>query len=494
MKTIKIDPVTRLEGHGKIDIFVDDDGNVADCFFIVPELRGFEQFCVGRPVEEMPRITSRICGVCSEAHHIAAAKACDATYHVEPPPAAKKLRELLYSAFMTADHATHFFILAAPDFVLGPDAPPAQRNILGLIQKMGDDAGKTVIASRAAAHEIVKIIGGKTIHMISAIPGGVSKALSGEERVRIVELARQLVEFGKFTVAVLDKVVLADSRYMDLILSDMYTHATHYMGTVDSNNRLNFYEGSIRVVDPSGQEVIQYDTQDYLSHIAEHVEKWSYLKFPYLRARGWKGLVDGADSGVYRATPLSRLNAAEGMATPMAQVEYERLYEALTGDKKGRTPVHHTLATHWARVVELIYAAERTLELAADEEILDPNVRTVATNTPTEGVGSVEAPRGTLTHHYTTDERGVLTSVNLIVGTTNNHAAICMSIKKAAEGLITKGVEITEGLLNRIEMAFRAYDPCFGCATHFLPGHMPMIVRIRNARGEVLSERRRAST
>ncbi len=494
MKTIKIDPITRLEGHGKIDIFVDDNGDVADCFFVVPELRGFEQFCVGRPVEEMPRITSRICGVCSEAHHIAAAKACDATYHVDPPPAAKKLRELLYSAFMTGDHATHFFILAAPDFVLGPDAHPAQRNILGLIQKVGIDAGKTVIGARAAAHEIVKIIGGKTIHMISAIPGGVSKALSKEERDRIVELTKQLVEFGKFTVDILNKVVLADKQYVDLILSDMYTHNTHYMGTVDENNHINFYEGKIRVVDPNGKEVAEYGAQDYLSHIAEHVEKWSYLKFPYLKARGWKGFVDGADSGVYRATPLSRLNVADGMATPLAQAEYERFYETLTKDKSGRTLVHQTLATHWARVVELVYAAERTLELATDEEILDPNVRTVPTETPTEGVGSVEAPRGTLTHHYMTDERGILKRVNLIVGTTNNHAAICMSIKKAAQGLIKKGVEITEGLLNRIEMAFRAYDPCFGCATHSLPGQMPMTVRLRNARGEVLLEKTRGNT
>ena len=206
------------------------------------------------------------------------------------------------------------------------------------------------------------------------------------------------------------------------------------------------------------------------------------------------GFVDGADSGVYRATPLSRLNVADGMATPMAQAEYERFYETLTKDKSGRTLVHQTLATHWARVVELVYAAERTLELATDEEILDPNVRTVPTETPTEGVGSVEAPRGTLTHHYVTDERGILERVNLIVGTTNNHAAICMSIKKAAQGLIKKGVEITEGLLNRIEMAFRAYDPCFGCATHSLPGQMPMIVRLRNARGEVLSEKARGNT
>ena len=491
MKHIKIDPITRLEGHGKIDIFVDDDGNVADCFFIVPELRGFEQFCVGRPVEEMPRITSRICGVCSEAHHMAAAKACDATYHVDPPSVAKKLRELFYSAFFAGDHATHFYILAAPDFVLGPDAPPAERNILGLIKKVGLDAGTTVINARAAAHEIVKTIGGKTVHMIAALPGGQSKAITAEERDRIVELCKQLVEFGKFTVDILNKVVLENKGYVDLILSDTYTHKMHSMGIVDDRDRSNFYDGKIRVVDPDGAEVAKYAASDYLAHVAEHVEKWSYLKFPYLKARGWKGFVDGNESGVYRATPLSRVNAADGMATPVAQAEYERFYETLTGDRSGKTPVHQTLATHWARVVELIYGAERALELAQDEEIIDPNVRTIPTETPTEGIGSVEAPRGTLTHHYVTDERGILQKVNLIVGTTNNHAAICMSVKKAAQGLIKQGVEITEGLLNRVEMAFRAYDPCFGCATHALPGSMPMVLRLRDLRGNIISEKRR---
>lgn len=488
MKTIKIDPITRLEGHGRIDIFVDDDGNVADCFFVVPELRGFEQFCVGRPVEEMPRITSRICGVCSEAHHMAAVKACDDTYHVDPPSTAKKIRELFYSAFTCGDHATHFYILAAPDFVLGPDAPVAERNVLGLIKKVGLDAGKKVIGARALAHEIVKMIGGKTVHMVSAIPGGVSKGLTAQDRDRIIEIAKELVEFGKFTIDILNKVVLANEQYVELILSDTYTHATHYMGTVDANNRINFYDGKIRVVGPGGDEVAKYDSRDYLQHVAEHVESWSYLKFPYLKARGWKGFVDGDASGVYRATPLSRLNAADGMASPLAQSEYERFYETLTKDKSGRKPVHQTLATHWARVVELVYAAERTLELAMDEEIISPNYRTIPTETPTEGVGSVEAPRGTLTHHYVTDERGILKKVNLIVGTTNNHAAICMSVKKAAQGLIKKGVEVTEGLLNRVEMAFRAYDPCFGCATHALPGQMPLTIVIRDRHGNVLSQ------
>ncbi len=488
MKQISIDPITRLEGHGKIDIFLDDNGDVADCFFIVPELRGFEAFCVGRPVEDMPRITARICGVCSEAHHLAAAKACDDAYHVEIPSPAKKLRELMYTAFFTGDHATHFYILGGPDFVMGPEAPPAERNILGMIHKLGIDTGKVVIGARAAAHEIVKILGGKTIHMVTSIPGGVTKGLTEDERLEIVEHAKQLLEFGKFTLQILDDVVLANQEYLDLILSDTYTHRFHSMGTVDKNGHANFYDGEIRVVDTEGAEIVQYHPRDYLDHIAEHVEPWSYLKFPFLKAKGWTGFTDGVDSGVYRASPLSRLNAAKGLATPLAQEQYERYFKTLTGDPTGNTPVHQTLATHWARVVELVYAAERTMELALDEEITSPDIRTVPTEVPTEGIASVEAPRGTLTHHYVTDERGVLQKVNLIVGTTNNHASISMSIKKAAQGLIHKGVEVTEGVLNKIEMAFRAYDPCFGCATHSLPGQMPMVVRIRDKDGAILSE------
>ncbi len=491
MKRIQIDPITRLEGHGKIDIFLNDDGEVAECYFLIPELRGFEAFCVGRPVEEMPRITTRICGVCSEAHHMASAKATDAVYHVEIPPAARKLRELLYSAFFAGDHATHFYILGGPDFVMGPDAPVSERNIIGMINKLGLDVGKKVIGARAAAHEIVKILGGKTVHMVTSIPGGVSKGLTREEQQTIIELAQQLVEFGKFTLQVLDQLILKNQEYVDMILSDTYTHRFHSMGTVDENNHVNFYDGLIRVVDCDGKEIVKYPASEYLDHVAEHVERWTYLKFPFLKAKGWHGFVDGAESGVYRATPLGRLNAADGMATPLAQQEYERFFETLTGDRSGRTPVHQTLATHWARVVELVYAAEHALELARDEEILSDQIRTVPTEKPSEGVGQVEAPRGTLIHHYLTDENGLLQKVNLIVGTTNNHAAISMSIKKAAQGLIRKGVEITEGLLNRIEMAFRAYDPCFACATHSLPGHMPLVVRLRDSSGNILDEKRR---
>ena len=472
IKRITIDPITRLEGHGKIDIFLDDGGNVANAYFQVPELRGFERFCVGRLVEEMPRITTRICGVCPEAHHLASAKAADAVYDVEIPSAAKKLRELLYSAFYAGDHTTHFYILGGPDFVMGPDAPPAERNIFGVIGKVGLELGKKVIKQRANSHEVSKILGGRPIHPVSAIPGGMSKGLSKEEHERVIEIGKEAVEFAKLKV--FEDVVLKNSDYVALIKSDIYNNIkTHYMGLVDENNKVNFYDGEVRVVDLEGKEYAKFKPKDYLKNIAEHVEPWTYLKFPYLKGKGWKGFVDGKDSGVYRAAPLGRLNASDGMATPLAQAEYEKMYDMLGGK-----PVHATLATHWARVIEIMFAAERLLELAQDSELTSKDIRTIPTSVPNEGVGIVEAPRGTLYHHYVTDEKGVLKKVNLIVGTTNNHAAICMSIKEAAKRLIKKGVIVTEGLLNRVEMAFRAYDPCLGCATHSLPGEMPLIVDI----------------
>ncbi len=482
MERITIDPITRLEGHGKIEIFLDEEGNVANTYFQIPELRGFERFCVGRPVEEMPLLTGRICGVCPEAHHMAAAKAADAVYHVDPPPAAKKLRELLYSAFYVTDHTTHFYALGGPDFVMGPDAPVAERNILGVIHKVGLEIGSQVIQARKYGHTVIEMIGGRKVHPCTSIPGGLTKGITEEQRRDIEQMGHWAVNFAQFSLHLFDEIVLKNPAYVDLIMGETYCHRTYYMGMVDEQNRVNFYDGKISVVAPDGTPLGKYAPHEYTEWIGEHVEPWTYLKFPYLKKVGWKGFVDGKDSGIYCATPLSRLNAAHGMATPCAQAEYERFYATL--DPEAGKVVHHRLATHWARLVELLYAAERWVELATDPEITSEVIHTIPREKPTEGVGCVEAPRGTLTHHYRTDERGILTHVNLIVGTTNNYAPISMSIKKAAQSLIHKGVVVTEGMLNRIEMAFRAYDPCFGCATHSLPGQMPLEVIIRDADGQ----------
>ncbi|MGA2572248.1 MAG: Ni/Fe hydrogenase subunit alpha [Terracidiphilus sp.] len=493
MKQVTINPITRLEGHGKIEIFLDSKGNVANTYFQVPELRGFEQFCVGRRAEDMPVIMARICGVCPEAHHLAATKALDGVFGVEPPPAAKKIRELLYMAFYVTDHTTHFYALGGPDFIIGPDGPPQERNILGVIRKVGLDVGKQVIACRARNHHVIEMLGGRGIHPTAGLPGGWSKFVSEEERKEMAEVAAENVKFAQFSLQVFDSIVLQNKVYADLIHSDIYRHKTYYMGTVDEDNHSNFYDGKIRVIDPEGREVLKFPAAEYFTHIAEHVEPWTYLKFPFLKKVGWKGFVDGIDSGVYCASPLSRLNASDGLSTPLANVEYERFYAAFDRRKvDGRyQPVHNRLATHWARLIEVLQAAERMQELANDPEITSEDVRRIPSGVAGAGVGSVEAPRGTLIHHYEADERGILTRVNLVVGTTNNHAAISLSIKRAAEKLIHAGKVIEEGLLNRIEMAFRLYDPCLSCATHALPGSMPLIVNLRDSDGEILRTFRR---
>lgn len=481
-----INPITRLEGHGKIEIFCDDEGEVENVYFQVPELRGFEKFCEGRPVEELSQIVTKLCGVCPGAHHMASAKAIDAVFGVEIPPAARKLRELFYSAHYVHSHIAHFYALAAPDFVLGPGADPKERNVIGVIGAVGAEIGREVLKHRRFGQEIQAVLAGHQTHNVMATPGGVRKALGEEDRLTFVEKARSCVDFAGKTLQIFNDVVLANPAYVETITGEIYSLRLHSMGLVDDRNRVNFYDGQVRVVDPDGVEVHRYDPVDYREYVAEHVEEWSYLKFPFLRKKGWTGFEEGGNSAIYHATPLSRLNAADGMATPRAQEEYERMFETLGGK-----PVHASLAMHWARLVELMYAAERLLELSEDRSITDPEVRTQPTATPREGVGCVEAPRGTLTHHYWTDEDGITTRVNLIVGTTNNHAPICMSIRKAARALIHKGVTVEQEILNRVEMAFRAYDPCFSCATHSLPGHMPLIVNFRDRAGNVTRTLRR---
>jgi F420-non-reducing hydrogenase large subunit len=477
---ITIDPITRLEGHGKIEIFLDGNGDVERAYFQVPELRGFEVFSIGRPAEEMPRITPKICGVCPTTHHLCSTKALDALFKVEPPPAAKKIRELMYSAFMLEDHMLHFFFLGGPDFVVGPSAAPGERNILGVIAKVGLEIAGKVIKLRKGCREIITHIGGRVIHPVCGLPGGMSKPLTEDDRLRIIEVAEYGVEFAQFALQIFNDVVLKNQDYVDLILGDVYKHVTYYMGMVDKNNKVNFYDGDVRVVTPEGKEFTKFKPSEYLDHITERVEPWTYVKFPYLKKVGWNGFIDGVDSGVYRVAPLARLNVADGMATPLAQAEYERMFQTLGGK-----PVHNTLAFHWARLIEALYAAERLLELSQDKEITDPHIRNLPQETPDEGIGIVEAPRGTLIHHYKTDQKGILTEVNLIVATVNNAAAICMSIEKAARSLI-KGGKVSDGLLNMVEMAFRAYDPCFACATHTLPGRALFLIEIRNKEGEVV--------
>ena len=479
MKEIVIDPITRLEGHGNVSIFLNDAGEVENAYLKIPELRGFEQFCVGRRAELMPILTTRICGVCPVAHHFAATKALDAAFNVEPPSAAKKLRELMYAGYIIYDHILHFYYLGGPDFIVGPDAPPEKRNILGVIEKAGMDVAKEVIKHRAYGQKITQILGGKATHPVCGLPGGISKPLSEENRQEIENMAASSCEFAKFTLKLFHSIVLGNSKYVDMIKSDAYTMKTYYMGLVDKDNKVNFYDGKIRVVDPSGKEFLKFEPKDYLAHVGEHVEEWTYSKFPFLKEVGWKGLTYGPDSGVYRVGPLGRLNVSDGMATPLAQAEYEEMYKTLGGK-----PVHGTLAFHWARLIELLYATERALELSRDPEITSTNVRNKP-GEPGEGIGVVEAARGTLFHHYVLDKDALIKDVNMIVATTNNYPAICMSIRDAAKSLIHGG-NVDQGMLNRVEMAFRAYDPCFGCATHFAVGQMPLTVKIYDSKRQLI--------
>jgi len=486
-RVVRIAPATRLEGHAQINVFLDDQGEVEDTYFQVVELRGFEEFCKGRPIEEIPRITTRLCGVCPWPHHLAAVKAVDMAYGVEPTSTAKKLRELGYCAHMLHSHIAHIYAMSVgPDLICGWAAPPEERNVVGVIQAVGPEIGKKVLIHRAYSAQIQEIIGGKATHPIFGLPGGVSSPLSEENRDRIAGWADELIEFGKFSLQVVDDFILKNQTLVDVVVDkDLFYHETYYMGMVNKKNELNFYDGEIRIVDPSGKECGRFHPGNYLEYMAEHVEPWSYLKFPYLRKVGWHGFEDGPESGIVRVAPLARLNVADRIPTPLAQAATDRFFEVLGGK-----PIHFTLAFHWARVIECVYAAERMKELVNDPEITSPNVRNIPTAKPTAGVGIVAAPRGTLIHHYECDEKGFLAKLNLLVASSINYPAMNLTMKKVAKAVIHKG-EVSNGILNMLEMCFRAYDPCFSCSTHALPGQMPMEVRIFDRRRNLIRTLRR---
>ena len=480
MANITINPITRLEGHGKIEIFLDKKGNVEDAYWQVVELRGFERFCIGRPVEEMPRIVPNICGVCPTPHNMASTKAVDDVYSVEPTPAAKLVRQLHYNAFMVEDHYIHFYFLAAPDFVVGPDADPVERNILGVIGKVGLDIGKKVIEVRKKNRDIIRLIGSTAPHPEGGLPGGVPRGITEEERKWIKETANENIEFAQFSLKLFKDVVLANKTYLGLVLNDAYKLNTYYMGLVDDKKKVSFYEGKLRVIDPQGKEFALFDPRDYVEHIGEWVEPWTYIRLTHLRKVGWNGLNEDKGTSVYRVGPLARLNVADGMATPLAQKACEEMFNTLGGK-----PSHHTLAFHWARLIEALQAAEDMQRIANDPLLTSKDIRNMNLKLKKVGIGCIEAGRGTLIHHYETDDNGLLTRANIIVATQHNAAPICLSVKKAAKEFV-KGPEVKEGFLNMVEMAFRAYDPCLGCATHAISGQMPLVVNIRDENHDII--------
>ena len=387
---------------------------------------------------------------------------------------------MIYNSYMFYDHLLHFYYLAAPDFVVGPTADPAERNILGVVAKVGLEIGAKVIEMRAKSIDVMKYFGGKRTHPIIALPGGITRPLDAEARDEMRKHAEEAVEFSKFTFQLFEDVVLKNQAYVDLVLSDIYGgQETYYIGLVNGDNKVDFYDGMTRIVDPEGNEFAKYEGTDYLDYIEEHVEPWTYLKVTYLKGVGWKGWVTGKDSGIYRGGPLGRLNASEGMQTPVAQAEFEKMYATLGGK-----PVHASLAYHWARIIEGAQGAELWLDYMNDDDILDEHIRNIPTETPSRGVGTIEAARGHLIHDYDTDENGIVTAMNLIVATTHNYAGINLAVRNAARGVI-KGGDVDEGKLNMVEMAFRAYDPCMACATHALPGKTPLEFDIYDADGEL---------
>ncbi|HNT29334.1 MAG TPA: Ni/Fe hydrogenase subunit alpha [bacterium] len=464
--TITIAPVTRVEGHGKVTIHMNDAGEVEESHFHVVEFRGFEKFCEGRLLSEMPVITTRACGICPVSHHLAAAKACDDALGVEIPPAAKKLRELMHMGQMMHSHALHFFFLAAPDFILGPDADPAMRNVVGLVGA-DPELAKKAITLRRIGQEIVTRVGGRKIHPVTAIPGGMSKPLTHEERYESLQEIDEAISLAQLGLEVGKSLF---EKYADLI-PNFAVIKTNYMGLVKKDN-LELYDGTLRLIDAEGNELEQFDPKDYLKHIGEHVEDWSYLKFPFYKKLGWP-------NGVYRVAPLARLNVAKSISTPLANQELKVFKKLGNGG-----PVHETLYFHYARLIELLYAAERAKELLEDDEIVSKHVRVKTERKEGEGIGVIEAPRGTLIHHYQVDAMGKVVKANLIVATIHNNPAMDRSVNEVAKKFV-KGNQISEGALNMVEMAVRCYDPCLSCATHAV-GQMPLSLELYDAGGTLV--------
>jgi NAD-reducing hydrogenase large subunit len=464
---ITISPVTRIEGHAKITIHLDDAGKVQDSFFHVEQFRGFEKFSEGRMFYEMPQITPRTCGICPVSHHLASTKACDVIAGTTPTPTAHKLRELMHMGQMIQSHGMHFFELAGPDLILGFDADPAIRNVVGVVQANADLAVKAV-KLRAFGQEIIRKLGERRVHPIFGVPGGVTKPLKSEDRDWILG---QLDDHIATTVVGLEffKGWMQDNAQ---VLAEFATFPSAYMGLVQEDGALELYHGKIRMVDVDGTLLEEFDPSNYLEYIGEHVNPYTYLKAPFYLKRGY-------ENGIYRVGPLGRLNAASHISTPMAQSEM-LIWKSLNGGK----PVEGTLYFHYARLIELLYSLERTRELMDDPDILSTDVVNPMGEITGMGVGVLEAPRGTLFHHYWTNDQGVITKVNMIVATAGNAWAMNHSVNMVAKRYVD-GTKLTEGMLNRVEAAIRAHDPCLSCSTH-AQGQMPIRVELVAPDGEVL--------
>ena len=471
-RKITINPISRLEGHGKVTIHLDAAGEVQEAYFHVTQFRGYERFCQGRPYEEMPIITQRICGICPVSHQLASAKACDAILGLEIPRTAKLLRELEHMGQFIQSHALHFFHLASPDLLLGWDADPAERNVVGVVQKYPEIALKG-IKLRKFGQEIIRALGGKKIHPAFAVPGGVINPISPADRDTLL---------GGFGDAYAGAQVALDliKKWSESHLAEVERFAnfeSDYAGLVDENGHPNMYDGRIRIAGPDKRVLDEFPSEDYLKFIGEHVEPWSYMKFPYY-------LKEGYPQGCYRVGPLARINVADGMSTPRADEELKN-FQAMTRDGLWGC----SLLYHYARIIELLNCLERAESLLNEADVCGTDIRITADPSNSEGVGVIEAPRGILIHHYWVDRYGVIEKANLIVATGHNNIAMNRSVERVAKEYIHKG-DVREGLLNRVEGAIRCYDPCLSCATHAV-GQMSLDIEIIGPDGIVLQELQR---
>jgi len=471
LKKIVIEPVTRVEGHGKVTILLDEDNKVKQARLHIVEFRGFERFVQGRPFWEVPVLVQRLCGICPVSHHLAAAKAMDIIVGGENlTPTAEKMRRLMHYGQMFQSHVLHFFHLCSPDLLFGFDADPAIRNIIGIAQKYPDLAVQGVMM-RKYGQEIIEATAGKKIHGTGAVPGGVNKNLSIEERDHFLKDIDQMVEWSLGALK-----IAKDYTMENLEMAKPFgSFDSNHLSLIREDGAMDLYHGGLRAIDSEGNKIFDHvDYSSYLDYIAEEVRPWSYMKFPFIKSLG-------TEKGWYRVGPLARVNTCDFIDTPLAEKERKE-FMALTDGK----PNNITLAYHWARMIETLHSAEKIRDLLNDPDLQGNDLITKGERRD-ECIGLLEAPRGTLFHHYKVDKNDQVTMANLIVSTTNNNEPMNRAVTKVAEDYLS-GVEITEGLLNHVEVAIRAYDPCLSCATHAM-GKMPLIVTLVDHSGNVVDEK-----
>lgn len=467
-RKIFISPVTRIEGHANITIEMNDDGTVSDALFHVNEFRGFEKFCEGRMYTEMPTITPRICGICPTSHTLASVKACEMIQGIQPTYTANLLRRLMHIGQNLSSHALSFFHLSAPDFLLGYDSDPATRNIIGIAEKHPDIAVRG-IRLRKFGQELSERITGKKIHIMGIVPGGMAYPLTEENRKALLEWIPEAIQTVQIGIGIIKKF---HEENLDMVES-FATSPTLYLGTVGPNGEHELYDGKLRFMDADGTILQdQLSPEKYLEFIAERSVNWSYLKYPYYKPFGF-------DKGFYRVGPLARLNVCSKMRTPLAQIEFEE-FKKMNGGK----PVHGAFYYHYTRLIEALSDVEDAERILNDPQVTSTHIQHHGRWNYEEGIGSSEAPRGTLFHHYKTDDTGKLKMVNLLIATGQNNPSMNRSVLEVARQYV-KGSDIKEGMLNRVESTIRCYDPCLSCSTHAI-GQMPMVVEVKDKKGGLI--------